>query len=126
MKKKILLYVCIISVLLNIAMIGIFATGQQEYVTATINKGIKMYWNGDLFEPVDDSDNSKLYPLIYNGRTYIPVRAVAEQSGMSVDWDNEKRAVLFGANYNAETGIAYPDSTYVEKDPFASPYIPQN
>lgn len=114
LKKKFLIGLCMISVLLNIMMIGIHATGQQESVTAILNDKVKLIWNGNVFEPIDKTTGTRLYPLTYKGRTYIPVRAVAEQAGMSVDWDSEKRAVLFGANFNAETGKRYPDSTYHE------------
>ena len=83
MKKKILLYITIISVVLNIFMVGIFATNQQEYVTAILNRDVRMVWNGEEFSPLDNSSGEKLFPITYNGRTYIPVRSIAEQSGMS-------------------------------------------
>ena len=88
-KKRLLIGLCIVSVLLNIMLVGIHATGQQEYVTAVLNDKVKLIWNGDVFEPIDGTTGARLYPLTYQGRTYIPVRAVAEQAGMSVDWDSE-------------------------------------
>lgn len=118
MKKRLLLYITIISILLNLCAIGIFATGQQEYVTAILNREVKMIWNGEEYFPLDNSSGERLYPITYNGRTYVPVRAIAEQTGMSVDWDAQNRSVLFGANFNAETGMRYPDSTYIPPDPY--------
>ena len=111
--KKILIYLSIISVILNLFMVTILATGKQELVTAILNRDVKLVWNGDLFEPKDNEE--RLYPITYEGRTYVPVRAVAEKSGMSVDWDEPSKSILFGANFNADTGKYYNDSTYFKK-----------
>ncbi|WP_427340504.1 copper amine oxidase N-terminal domain-containing protein [Caloranaerobacter sp. DY30410] len=50
-------------------------------------------------QPIKVSINGKLVefdvpPTIINGRTLVPVRAIFEQFGLEVDWDNETRTVI--------------------------------
>jgi uncharacterized delta-60 repeat protein len=51
--------------------------------TATVD-GIKMQI---------DPGNSKVTPIIINGRTYLPLRFIMEHFNATVDWDNETRTV---------------------------------
>ena len=51
--------------------------------TAVVN-GIKMQI---------DPDNSKVTPIIINGRTYLPLRFIVEHLDGVVDWDNDTRTV---------------------------------
>ncbi|MBQ7718140.1 MAG: NPCBM/NEW2 domain-containing protein [Clostridia bacterium] len=50
---------------------------------------------------VNTSNNE---PFIYNGTTYLPVRAVAEALGQNVDWDGNTKTVSIGSKPN---GVAY-------------------
>lgn len=47
-------------------------------------------------------------PFIYEGRTYIPLRAVAEAMGADVKWDGEKWQALINSNENS---VALSDLT---------------
>jgi hypothetical protein len=67
-------------------------------IQAYLNNGIKVVLHGKPFEPVDPDDGSKYVPITYNGRTYLPLRAVAEGAGLKVTWD-------------ANTGTAYLGDT---------------
>ncbi len=65
-----------------------------EQVTKTINvfyRDIKIYADGNL---VNTSNGNEAF--IYNGTTYLPVRAVGEAFNKSVDWDAENSAVYLG------------------------------
>ena len=48
-------------------------------------------------------------PVIQNGRTLVPIRAIMESFGGSVDWDNESRTVTLG--YRDDTIKLTIDST---------------
>lgn len=41
-------------------------------------------------------DNQKTIPLTYKGRTYLPLRAIAEAVGIPVDYDNTTKTVFLG------------------------------
>ncbi len=43
-------------------------------------------------------------PTVINGRTLVPVRAVAEAAGLTVDWDNDERTVVI-INEDAISGL---------------------
>ncbi len=40
-----------------------------------------------------DPNNSKVTPITINGRTYLPLRFIAEHLNANVDWDNDTRTV---------------------------------
>ena len=40
-----------------------------------------------------DPNNSKVTPIIINGRTYLPLRFIAEHLNANVDWNNDTRTV---------------------------------
>lgn len=42
------------------------------------------------------SGGQPVYPFIYNGTTYLPVRAVCNMVSMPVDWDATTRTVILG------------------------------
>ena len=57
---------------------------------------IKIYMDG---EEVDarDANGQKVEPFIYNGTTYLPVRAVGQAVGKEVSWDGVEKVVYLGA-----------------------------
>lgn len=44
-----------------------------------------------------DSQGKKIEPFIYNGTTYLPVRAVGEAVGKDVSWDQSSKTVFLGS-----------------------------
>ncbi len=44
-----------------------------------------------------DSEGKKIEPFIYNGTTYLPVRAVGEAVGKDVSWDQSSKTVFLGS-----------------------------
>lgn len=54
---------------------------------------IKVEYNGEIIE-------CDVEPIMYNERTMVPVRAVAEKMGYSVGWDHYKNMVILSSNEN--------------------------
>ncbi len=73
-----------------------FAKNGSEWIEAMYSN-IKIYIDGERIEPKDVNGNS-VEPFIYNGTTYLPVRAVGEAFGKTVDWDGATQSVYVGAN----------------------------
>lgn len=91
MKKKIKV------MLITLGFLGAFCTGVYaqsylEQISAYLNKGITLSWNGVPFYPTEE-DGSRVYPITYNGRTYIPAKFIAEKAGLNVGWDAETLTV---------------------------------
>jgi len=49
--------------------------------------GIRIMVNNQLFIP-QDAEGNIIEPFIWNGVTYLPVRAVSEALGVDVRWSN--------------------------------------
>lgn len=58
--------------------------------------GIKIVVDGQQINPTDANGNT-VDPMIYNGTTYLPVRAVASALGKEVYWDGPNYTVYLGA-----------------------------
>lgn len=57
--------------------------------------GVTIYIDGEKLNPTDVNGNP-VDTFIYNGTTYIPLRAVSESLGESVKWDGSTRSVYIG------------------------------
>ncbi|MCD7855414.1 MAG: NPCBM/NEW2 domain-containing protein [Clostridiales bacterium] len=74
---------------------------KQATVTGELTyKNIKVYADGEVV------DTTEAEPFIYDGTTYLPVRAVANAFGKEVTWNGETNTVYLGA----------VPSVYVETD----------
>ena len=73
-------------------------TGLAKDAVETINavyQNIKLVVDGVLIEP-KDANGATVEPFIYNGTTYLPVRAVGQAFGKSVTWDGDSSTVFLG------------------------------
>ncbi|MDW7671381.1 MAG: YusW family protein [Bacillota bacterium] len=97
MKKRIAIALAVLMVV-GIAAVagGSFADSHTSQITAFINRGISLTWDGRAFEP-RETDGSRLYPIVYNGRTYLPATFVADQAGVDVHWDANTQTVIFNS-----------------------------
>ncbi|MGF7036060.1 hypothetical protein J2T17_007111 [Paenibacillus mucilaginosus] len=94
MKSKKLLAICVSGVFAMGISTGVMAETVLKEVTAYLNSEIKMKINGKPFLPVNE-DGQQLSPLIYEGSSYLPVRALGEAFGKSVAWDESTKVIRF-------------------------------
>jgi hypothetical protein len=64
-------------------------------VSAVLSGTIKMKLFGDDFAPREDN-GTYIKPISYNGRTYLPVRTLAEALDVPIEWDSGTRTVWIG------------------------------
>lgn len=83
-------------------------------LNATFND-IKITIDGTEFVPKDFNGN-KLEPFTVDGATYLPVRAVAEALGLTVEWDQAAQTVKLtrpGSQNASNTGTVIMDQNGV-------------
>ncbi len=91
-------------------MIGAIITGgfglaaNAATLYDVIDHGIRIVVDGKKLNPTDANGNA-VEPIIYNGTTYLPVRAVANALGKAVYWDGPEYTVYLG-NMNGK--LEYP------------------
>lgn len=93
MKKKWIVMLAVIMLFAFTA--GVVAAPVVQQITASLASDIQFSVKGKAWAP-KDADGSALYPIIYNDRTYLPVRAIGDALGVKVDWNNDTRTVILG------------------------------
>ena len=83
---------------LSVAMLGCVPTiAKQAVETIQVEfDNIKIYLDGEQLQPKDVNGNN-VEPFIYQGTTYLPVRAVGNAIGRDVSWDGLEKVVYLGA-----------------------------
>lgn len=95
-KKLIPTVVLALTLLCGIAIGAGASSGMQE-IKAYLNANITVKLDGEL-QSLADATGNRVYPITYNGSTYLPVRAVSNMLGINVDWDQATQTVLLGRN----------------------------
>lgn len=88
---------------------ALFCTGIGYAVSTTtlydvLIEGVKIVVDGKELHPTD-VNGKMVEPFIYNGTTYLPVRAVANAMNKAVSWDGENFTVYLG---DMEGKLDYP------------------
>lgn len=82
-----------------------FAAGTATAIKAQLRGDYTIQVNGEAVTFKDDANGKTLSPITYEGRTYLPARAVAEYAGMDVNWDSKTKTVsLTTKNTNGQQG----------------------
>lgn len=81
-------------------MVGANAADTLKTITASLNYGITIKYNGNVQE-MKDANGNRVYPISYEGTTYLPVRAVSNMLGIEVNWDGPTNTVWLGDGFVA-------------------------
>ena len=71
---------------------AIVSAEEANLVNLNVQMGVNLYMNDKGFIPRDVNGN-ETYPFIYEGTTYVPIRAIAELFNASVNWDASSNTV---------------------------------
>ncbi len=66
-----------------------------------------------------DANGVRVYPIIYNGTTYLPIRAVSELMNEPIEWDGTTKTVIIG------DGEDNPQENIIEEEEELN-YVAQN
>jgi len=95
MKKKAILATVLVFTLFAGVFLGTYADENLIDISAVINQGIQIVYNGNV-QTLTDANGNQVYPISYNGSTYVPIRAVSGIFGQPVNWDAANNQVILG------------------------------
>lgn len=90
----------------------VLAAGGDASINAILSGTIKMKLFGRDFAP-QEANGNYIKPISYNGRTYLPVRTIAEALNIPIDWDGATSTVWIGGR--TETVPVNSTSLYEDK-----------
>lgn len=97
--------------------VGVYASDGVSAVQAYLNSTIKFTLNGASWTPKDNNGN-KLSPLVYNGSTYLPAKAVGEALNAEVLWNGSSKTVsITTKGNNSNVGEPYNDAPQTSDTP---------
>ncbi len=79
--KKFLLFMLVFI----LAAVPVTSLGAKDYISVVIDNV--------TLEPKDVNGNT-VYPMLENGTTYLPVRAIANALNLSIEWDDSTKSVF--------------------------------
>ena len=95
LSKRLLTGILLVALVFSSMMVGVFAANNVEEISALLNYGITIKYNG-VAQEFSDATGSKVYPISFNGTTYLPVRAVSNLVGLPVEWNSAENTVYLG------------------------------
>lgn len=116
MKKRIVAGIVSVCIIVGSFSAGVLATSSLEEIKAYLNYGINIKLDGQT-QTMHNANGERVYPISYQGTTYVPIRAVSNMLDIPVEWDGQNNAVLLG-----ETGTA---KDFIEMKPYAGQWAKQ-
>lgn len=79
-----------------------FIPGEASLISALVNDEIVIRFNGDV-QSFSDVNGRTVYPISYEGTTYLPIRAISNLYQADIQWDGEKNQITIGKANLIET-----------------------
>jgi hypothetical protein len=102
LKKKLMFSLIAGALVVVSSTAGAFAASNMQEIKAHLNLGLKFKVDGAEWIPNANSKN--VYPITYNGTTYLPIRTAGEALGVEVGWDGANNTVWLGEGAAAAEG----------------------
>lgn len=88
--------------------VGVAAGGVVENINAELHRGLQVIIDGEV-QTFYDANGQTVYPIMYNGTTYLPLRAIGGVMGKPVAWDGETETVILGEKDAWHSVVAMPE-----------------
>lgn len=92
MKKRLVFLIAVMMLFAFTA--GAIAGSASQVIQANLANDFKFMINGKSWTPQIDGKN--VAPIVYEGRTYLPARPLAEALGVKIGWDADTKTVIIG------------------------------
>lgn len=89
---------------------------QPRDVTAGLRDDFTVVVDGTVCAFADANGNT-VYPLLYQGSTYLPVRAIGELMGKTVDWDGKTNTVTLSGSEVTDADVIVDGGTKPDTTP---------
>ena len=103
-----------VKTMLTMLLVGVFCVSAAfatpvlaSQIQATIASHITVRYNGEV-QHMRDANGNTVHPLVFNGTTYLPLRAAADMFGVPVNWIGETNTIELGNTARATMGEASP------------------
>ena len=110
-KNRILAGACAL-VLAASLTVGALAASQPYTANATLSPNVTVKIDG-VEQTFYSAQGKEVHPIIYNGTTYIPLRAVGELMGKNVNWDGTTGTASLGGTRTTGNVTGTPDTADV-------------
>lgn len=105
MNKKVSLKTCLLlCVICVLCTVTVFGNTTMQEIIAYLNYSINIVVDGEVKE-LKDAQGNRVYPISYNGTTYVPIRAVSNLLDVDVKWDSVHGNVVLTTNNKENKGI---------------------
>jgi hypothetical protein len=94
MKKTSVILLLIVTAIFSLTT-GAFAASKLTVIKAYLNGEVKFLKDGVNWRPTDEKGNEVL-PITYDGKTYLPLRVVANAFNIPVSYDDANKTVQIG------------------------------
>lgn len=85
---------------LTAALLGSALGASLERTTLNVYQGVNLYVNCAPYLATD-LNGKETKPFLYNGTTYVPLRAISTMLGATLDWDNAAKQVKISSLFTA-------------------------
>jgi len=122
--KKAFTFLAVVAAIIGSFVLGTYAASTSEPIKAYMCYDVSVNYNGENVI-MKDANGERVYPIGYQGTTYIPIRAMGNLFGIPVDWDGTTRTVLLGGSAKSE-GIDLIDNFKPYAVNYGSKQVPKS
>lgn len=88
-------------------------TWKSCQVTVSLRSDVTIMYDFET-QHFSDASGNKIYPIVYGGSTYLPVRAISGLMKEQIEWDNITKTIYIG-NKNQKTEEETESTIYTKK-----------
>lgn len=107
MKKRLAIVLTVVA-LISSFTVGVMSQGLIEKIEAEIRGDFTVVIDGKK-QTFRDANGNVVEPILYNGTTYLPIRAIGEIMGKTVYWYQDEKRIELVENTGEETLVTDAD-----------------
>lgn len=99
--KRYLAFLLMLILVVSSCTIEVSASAQKK-IMVYLKPEVTILLNDEVYI-FKDANGQRVYPIIYNGTTYLPVRAIAALMKEPIEWENGSKTVFIGKTLSDPT-----------------------